>query len=1419
MAIILNLSGTLPETVTAGNWPLSAFNNAKWRFTWVPTAASTASPWNATGTTYWCLFSSNDAGGLWIFTNGSTISLGYFGQASGSPIFERAITWSAGQAITITIDNAAQQVTISGASTGNGVYGYTRVDAFSNTLLGVGRYAGGAGYDLPSSTISDVDDAAAEISLASWRPSFPDRVVRKSLAVAAMMAFVAPVITPPAAPAPEMSWEPTYPDRVPAKPAPVNTGGLFASSPLPITTAVVPSLSWAPSYPDSTRDPPRPVIEGRVFAPVVTLNGFYKNSAAGGDTAGSTDRAASITPVQGDLLIAFVSISGNTNTAMTMTDDQGGTYHQVGTALWGTSANIGGVFVRNSLCSTTLLHTLTCVSGANTAGEVVIVSIGGMRRVGEDAVRSFGSQANQAAASIPAPALNQNALFTNITLVGVASGDVTTSPPTNWVNRQDVNQATPTTALEVATRDFGFQGTSITFGAAQSTTYASFALELHGSDNVDDFNWRSVYPDRHTYVLPIGEGILTQPPFDTSSPPPVTEYWYPVCPDFARSAQRTPWLLPAATYVPSGAGSPLTVGKAHAHQRVFGISPQTGTWTTPSTNITISSVDHTTDTFTATAHGMTVCDGPYRLSTTGTYPAGVDGDTNYYVDVETANTFKLSTSATNAKNNTNVAISSNGTGTLTLVRTIDTDAVGSTFLVFAARGYWNLDPSAPTDSFGNSLTPIAGSPRYYSTYPSSATWVGYKVNAKGGSLHTFSASFVNFDEPTVGGLALYGVTELADASHVERTGAATITSASVTVTRRALLIAQIWGSGVTGQDHTWTFHNGFTKIPQASDEGDVSSNGYVQVATAYRVVEAGTYTVSASGINNEGGQMYLMAFYGPVVETAPTSSPDLPWNLGVLETPLRIVRRPLGGVTSPPTDTNAGPLTWLPVVVDIARGSRRNPFGGLVEPPHDTGAGPLTWVPSYPDFAKRLPRICEVLWVDPLTDTNAGPLTWGPVFPDTVSRVAVKTEGLQTGPLFDSNAGPLTWSPDYTDIVPPGLIRTEGLWAGPLTDTNAGPLTWLPSFPDFPRREARSRLSGYVYAPLTDFNDGPLTWLPSFPDSIIPKNRGILEEVAKPLVSTVVAPLSWDPEFPDLTRRPLRNLLGGSAGPILPPRPPELSWAPSFPDFVLAARCPLNDGGSFSPPPLPAPNEPSPVRAWAPNYDDFARAAARPVNTGGSFAPNPLPLPNPPAPELSWAPHYPSLLHPVSRSILENLFEPLLLKQDLSWLPIYQDLVFASFRQSLGGSVEPLYLAQSFGWLSQNSGYVFRELVRPLGFETTPPIEPNLVTVYWHPSYPDIIWRNRLIEGVSLLYPLPIPTPPSPELAWGPEYPDFARASRRPVNVGGMHAPPTEIPDVPFEQGLDAGPILSASLVSLGPSLTVRRHSSTLGLTIRIKKS
>jgi len=81
---------------------------------------------------------------------------------------------------------------------------------------------------------------------------------------------------------------------------------------------------------------------------------------------------------------------------------------------------------------------------------------------------------------------------------------------------------------------------------------------------------------------------------------------------------------------------------------------------------TIASLDHTTDVFNETAHGLKTGDGPIQLTTSGVLPAELALATNYWVIRTGADTFKVASSLANALAGTVVAFGDNGTGTVSV---------------------------------------------------------------------------------------------------------------------------------------------------------------------------------------------------------------------------------------------------------------------------------------------------------------------------------------------------------------------------------------------------------------------------------------------------------------------------------------------------------------------------------------------------------------------------------------------------------------------------------------------------------------------------------------------------------------------------------------------------------------------------------
>jgi len=76
--------------------------------------------------------------------------------------------------------------------------------------------------------------------------------------------------------------------------------------------------------------------------------------------------------------------------------------------------------------------------------------------------------------------------------------------------------------------------------------------------------------------------------------------------------------------------------------------------------------DETTETFTSVGHGHATGAGPFQVSSSGTLPAGLLPTTDYWFIRLTDDTFRLAETAADALADTEITITTNGTGTLML---------------------------------------------------------------------------------------------------------------------------------------------------------------------------------------------------------------------------------------------------------------------------------------------------------------------------------------------------------------------------------------------------------------------------------------------------------------------------------------------------------------------------------------------------------------------------------------------------------------------------------------------------------------------------------------------------------------------------------------------------------------------------------
>lgn len=193
----------------------------------------------------------------------------------------------------------------------------------------------------------------------------------------------------------------------------------------------------------------------------------------------SGTKSVTATPAINDLIIIITAHSGNTSTAAP-TDNQGGTYSLINSAVKATSADTMRAWVRNDFIRAASSTVFTHAPGTTTGGGLAVLKVTGMLRCGiTSAILQSAIQSNQAAAT-PAPVFASAALTANACIGAAfsATNPATLTPRTSWTERVDAGYSTPTSGLHVMSRDSGETGTTQTWGSAAATAFCSLVIEL-----------------------------------------------------------------------------------------------------------------------------------------------------------------------------------------------------------------------------------------------------------------------------------------------------------------------------------------------------------------------------------------------------------------------------------------------------------------------------------------------------------------------------------------------------------------------------------------------------------------------------------------------------------------------------------------------------------------------------------------------------------------------------------------------------------------------------------------------------------------------------------------------------------------------------------------------------------------------------
>ncbi len=254
----------------------------------------------------------------------------------------------------------------------------------------------------------------------------------------------------------------------------------------------------------------------------------YRASAIAGNAVSGTNPTVTIVPAVGDLFFVFCAARGNTNATPTCADNNGGSYTRLTNAVYNTSADSFFVFVRTQKLINVNSTIVTVTIGAHTDTEVCVVAVAGSSRAGSNAVLQSANTSNGTGASPSVVTLGGSALTANLTIAAIGFNKTNASAavtPTSWTERQQAGQGTGA-FCEVNTRDSGFTGTVVTWGAGSTANEvnAAYVLEVDGTLASFDYTGeietmpastsgtQGAFGDTHEIAL-AGAGISPKPTF------------------------------------------------------------------------------------------------------------------------------------------------------------------------------------------------------------------------------------------------------------------------------------------------------------------------------------------------------------------------------------------------------------------------------------------------------------------------------------------------------------------------------------------------------------------------------------------------------------------------------------------------------------------------------------------------------------------------------------------------------------------------------------------------------------------------------------------------------------------------------------------------------------------------------------------
>lgn len=225
---------------------------------------------------------------------------------------------------------------------------------------------------------------------------------------------------------------------------------------------------------------------GGVLAPLASAVVFRNGILGGTNSTANTTAYTSGTInsagwAAGDFIVVFVASTGCTDPAPTLVASANGiTFTLVGTAVKTSSGDTLYAFVADQLVPSSPLGMNFTFNCTGATGVIISVAIAtGMQRSGLAAVRQFAKVDNVASGVAPSTVFAASALAADPTLIGILTTTAAGStPPPGWFEEVDATYGGPTTGGGYASRDAGFDGTTITYASTANGDCCAFAMEF-----------------------------------------------------------------------------------------------------------------------------------------------------------------------------------------------------------------------------------------------------------------------------------------------------------------------------------------------------------------------------------------------------------------------------------------------------------------------------------------------------------------------------------------------------------------------------------------------------------------------------------------------------------------------------------------------------------------------------------------------------------------------------------------------------------------------------------------------------------------------------------------------------------------------------------------------------------------------------